>query len=153
MKTMVVLLMSTLMFAGTINAQPYGKGNKNFCCVANLTEDQQSQLDKLRLEHRKEVLNLRNQLREKNARMNTLETADKIDMAAINKVIDEISDLKKQMMKKKAEHRQEVRKVLTEEQRVEFDTKRPRSQKMGNMHRGNMKHMNMRQNCRMNNKD
>jgi len=94
------------------------------CNIPDLTEAQQKQIDELRTAHQKEMLQYRNQMQEKQAKLNTLRTADKADMAAIDKMIDEIGTLHTQMMKAKENHRQKVRSLLTEQQRVYFDTQR-----------------------------
>ena len=83
----------------------------------------------LRTQLKKEILPLKNQLGEKKARMQTLETADKADMQAINALIDEIQSLQGKIMKMHASHRQEIRKMLTPEQRVDFDLKGMRKEK------------------------
>ena len=57
--------------------------------------------------------------------MKTLTTAEQADMKAINKVIDSKTDVLAKMMKLKAENHQKVRAILTEEQRVIFDTRSP----------------------------
>jgi Spy/CpxP family protein refolding chaperone len=91
-----------------------------------LTAEQQTKIDALKLDHQKKVLPLKNELNEKNARMNTLQTAEIADMKAINSLIDEMGAIKTKMTKEKATHHQEIRKILTEEQRIKFD-----------MHQGN----------------
>jgi len=70
----------------------------------------------------KEMLPLKNELAEKMAHLKTLTTKDKVDMAAINATIDEIVVIKGKMMKLQVAHKQEIRKLLTEEQRIIFDT-------------------------------
>lgn len=109
------------------------KGQLHKCAIPNLTAEQEKQIEQLKLKHQKEMLPLRNALREKHARMQTLETAEKADMAAINKTIDEIATIKTDMQKKRAAHRQEIRNVLNEEQRLVFDSK-------GQGHKGNKMH-------------
>ncbi len=94
--------------------------------IPNLTEAQQSKIDALMVKHLKEVTPLRNELLEKEARLNTLESADKPDMNAINKTIDEIAALKAQIMKKRVAHRTEVATQLTDEQKVYFNANRHR---------------------------
>lgn len=103
----------------------------------NLTEEQQKKVDELKTAHLKETLQLKNQIKEKEAALNTLETAEKPDMGKINKTIEEIGAIKIEMQKKNAAHRQEVRKLLTEEQRLKFDMHHGRMG--GQMHeKGNM---------------
>jgi len=76
--------------------------------IPNLSEEQQAKMDELRTKHLKEVTPLRNELNEKRARLQTLESAEKIDINAINKTIDEIAQLRANIMKKGAAHRAEV---------------------------------------------
>ncbi|HEV8512308.1 MAG TPA: periplasmic heavy metal sensor [Cyclobacteriaceae bacterium] len=91
--------------------------------IPNLTEDQKKKLAELKTPHAKEVLPLKNQLAEKKAHLKTLQTAEKADLNAINSTIDEMSQLQSQIMKKNAAHKQAIRKILTDEQRIAFDTR------------------------------
>lgn len=93
--------------------------------ISGLTEEQKEQMKGLRVEHMKAVQPLRNQIGEQRARLRTLSTSDKVDMAEINRVIDDIGKTRTQMMKAGAQHRQDVRELLTGEQRVIFDAHQP----------------------------
>ena len=93
--------------------------------IPGLSEEQQEQIKTLRTEHMKAVQPLRNQLGEKKARLRTLTTADKVNMTEVNKVIDEIGMLQTKMMKLKVQHQQSIRGLLTDEQRVFFDSHQP----------------------------
>ena len=114
-------------YKGKNGRQGQGYGQKH--CSQNegkglyldLSDEQKTQIDKLRLDIQKKILPLKNELDEKKAKMKTLNTAENVDMKAINALIDDIGKLKTQMTKEKASHRQEVRKILTEEQRIKFD--------------------------------
>jgi Spy/CpxP family protein refolding chaperone len=77
------------------------------------------------------MLKFRNQMGEKSAQLQTLRTAEKADMNAINKTIDEIGLIKTQMMKERENHLQQVRGVLTDSQRTQFDTRRGAGKKGG----------------------
>lgn len=103
-------------------------GNRHQMMMArlDLTADQQEQVDQLYLENQKEMLPLRNDLREKQARLRTLNTAANYDQNAVNSLIDEIGEVRTDMMKKRAGHRQEIRSLLTDEQRIIFDTRQNR---------------------------
>jgi len=92
--------------------------------IPNLSEEQQAKMDELRTKHLKEVTPLRNELNEKRARLQTLESAEKIDINAINKTIDEIAQLRANIMKKGAAHRAEVSSILTDDQRAVFNSRR-----------------------------
>lgn len=98
--------------------------------LPDITEEQKAKMHDLRTRHMKLMLENRNQLQEKQAVLNSLETAEKADLMAINNLIDQISAVQLKMAKTKAAHRQEVRSMLSEEQRVIFDS-RPRGFKNG----------------------
>lgn len=134
------LLVLSLILALAVSAQPLQKGSKNyhgerkahrefktepfeghFKGVLNLTDEQQSALKKLQVVHQKEMLPLRNELGEKKAKMRTLQTAENADLKAINALIDEMSLIKTRMAKAKAAKHQAIRKLLTDEQRLQFD--------------------------------
>ena len=104
--------------------QGYGQGyGRNYClnAIPDLTDEQKTKIEDLRTAHMKEMQNFRNQMREKRAHLITLQTADKVDMKAVNSTIDEMTALKNQQMKSNAAHRQEVRNLLTDSQKVYFD--------------------------------
>lgn len=90
--------------------------------LPNLTDEQKDQMAKLRTGNMKVMLDFRNKIQEKMARLHTLQTADKPDMSAINSTIDDIFALRAEMAKKQAAHHQKVRSLLTDEQRVIFDS-------------------------------
>jgi Spy/CpxP family protein refolding chaperone len=136
------LIALMLLFATLISAQPNAGGNgpkgdqrgkrgnmEQGDCLrqdrmeANLelSDEQQINIDALKLAHQKKMLPLKNELNEKQARMKTLQTAEVPDMKAINSLIDEMGTIKTKMAKERATQHQEIRKLLTEEQRIKFD--------------------------------
>lgn len=120
-------------FATTLIAQPYGNGqqrrqnqsaqvtNKPFMMIPDLTDAQQEQINAIHVKTMKEVQPLTNQLREKRAHLRTLCTAEAADLKAINKQIDDISAMQASIRKLHAKSMQEIRGLLTDEQRVAFD--------------------------------
>ena len=88
-----------------------------------LTTEQKKSIFDLKSNLQKSVLPVKNMIGEKKAHLKTLSTVDNPDMNAINSTIDEIASLKAQIMKLKMANRQEIRKLLTDKQRVIFDTK------------------------------
>lgn len=117
-------------------------GKKDHKCeILDLTEDQEAKIEKLRTEHQKKMLPMQNEMGEKKAHLRTVSTGENVDMAKVNKTIDEIAALKTKMMKESAAHKQAVRKELTEEQRLKFD-KMHMHKCSGQNHRGydNKKH-------------
>jgi Spy/CpxP family protein refolding chaperone len=100
--------------------QPYRTGGFSMP-LGNLDEKQREELQKIRTEQTKERTQFRNQLMEKQAKLEVLQTAEKPDMREVNKVIDEIVAVQAQEMKAQAASRQKIRSLLTDEQRVRFD--------------------------------
>lgn len=105
---------------------------QGFCAnLPDITQEQLDQIDALRLKALKENQQIRSQLGEKQARRRTLSIADQPSIKAINKIIDEIADLKAEMQKNRMATHQEIRKLLNEEQRVIFDERQPRQRAFG----------------------
>ena len=103
------------------------------------TEEQQEQIKALRLESAKKVKPLRNELRELEAHQQTLATADKADMKAIYKNIDEMSKVKTEIQKIMAKQQQDIRSMLSDEQLIKFDAMKHRMHERRNdsfMNRG-----------------
>jgi len=101
------------------------RGHREHIMIPDLTDQQLEQIKAMRTEHMKEMQVMRNQLAEKKARLRTLSTADKVNMTEINKVIDEMGEMRTQMMKMREQHRQKIRKMLTDDQRIFFDSHQP----------------------------
>ncbi len=124
------LVAGMLLISGLIvNAQPGQKGDckKNMkgqgICkfLPDVTPEQEAQIKTLKTQYLKGTQALRNDLNEKEAHYKTLMTAEKPEMNVINNLIDEIASIQGKLMRERAAHQQEVRKILTEDQRVIFD--------------------------------
>lgn len=102
-----------------------------------LTDEQVQKIESLKIEHQKKVLPLQNDLNEKEAKLRTLETSENVDLKAIYSLIDEIGVVKVKLAKESASNHQEIRKMLTPEQRVQFDTLGNRHREKGGKHRNN----------------
>jgi Spy/CpxP family protein refolding chaperone len=107
--------------------------------IPNLTEEQKTKIKDIHLALSKEVQPLRNRLGELKAKQRTLTTSDKPDMSAINANIDEITKTTNQLMKSRAAHHQQVRALLTDEQKVWFDSHPTRKGGHGHMKCDHMK--------------
>jgi len=103
--------------------------NKNGPQGLNLTDAQKEAFKQSMLALQKQLQPLRNELGEAEAHQKTLTTAEKPDMAAINKNVDKIGALKIEMAKLQVKHRMDLRAQLTDEQRLKFD-----------MHKNKMRH-------------
>ncbi len=130
-KTNLVLVAALLLSInlGVMAQQGNGRGNgsgfqnwNNCENIPDLTEDQQSQIKTLRTAHWKDMQNFRNELGEKRARMQTLRTADKVNMDEINDLIEEMGTIRTNKQKNSVAHHMDVRKLLTDDQKVYFDS-------------------------------
>ena len=90
--------------------------------IPNLTDDQKVKMKELKVKTQRESLPLTNALREKEARLKTLTSTEGTSEKDVNKVIDEIGALKTKMMKVKVASRSEMKKFLSEEQRLFLDS-------------------------------
>lgn len=122
-----ILLLSTLLVA--TNAQYNGKGeckNATKTCenvIPNLSEEQQEQISQMRTEHKAKMLIHKADLGVLKAELRKLEVESTPNQKVINSKIDEIFTLKSVMAKESSAHRQGVRGLLTEEQKVFFDSR------------------------------
>jgi Spy/CpxP family protein refolding chaperone len=141
MKTRIVTLalIAVFLFSGTAIAQR-GEGRRegrNFADrreqlrenrqsgpSQNFTAEQLEQMQKLRLESEKQVKPYQDQIRELRARHQTLSTAEKADIKAIESNLEKMAEVQLSMAKIRAKQHQELRAQLTEEQRLQFDKRR-----------------------------
>lgn len=91
--------------------------------LPDLTEEQKEKMKELKLKVMEESLPLKNQLNENKAKYRTLSTASEVDMKAIDKLVEESGKLETELKKKAAVNHQEIRKILTDEQRIIFDSR------------------------------
>ena len=122
----LIILTVMIFTSASIFAQP-NKGPKQkmqkdkYFNIPDLTDKQKKEIDTLRTTVMKEILPLRNELNEKEANLQTVSTSEKVDMNKVYKKIEEIGNIKLNIAKKKAKQRQDIRILLTDEQRVFFD--------------------------------
>ncbi|MDN5204763.1 hypothetical protein QQ008_25460 [Fulvivirgaceae bacterium BMA10] len=105
--------------------------------IPNLSDKQKEDIKKIRLAFHEDVLPLKNQIGEKQARLRTLTTEKNVNMGQVNKVIEEIGAIKTDLHKKEVAMKQDIRKLLDDEQRLYFDTHR--NQMKRRFHRGQMR--------------
>ncbi|MDP4207316.1 MAG: Spy/CpxP family protein refolding chaperone [Bacteroidota bacterium] len=89
--------------------------------MPGLTDEQKTKIKAIHMATFKEVKGLKNQLGELKAKQRTLTTADKPDLNAINANIDDITKVLNKVMKAEAAAKQQVRALLTDEQKIVFD--------------------------------
>lgn len=86
-----------------------------------LTDEQKAKIDKMHLALKKELGVIKAKKKLKKAELSAMVIQDNPDMKEINAKIDEVLNLKREIMRKKYAHMIEMRMVLTPEQRVSFD--------------------------------
>jgi len=135
MKKLIKVAMTLTLMAMVINVASAQQGPRKGAKLAagyhqgmmmaglNLTEDQQTQMRSMHLQMQKETLPIQNKIGENRAKIRTLSTVDNVDLKIINKLIDENSDLMAKIMKIRMANHQNIRKILTDEQRIIFDNK------------------------------
>ena len=144
---LTVLLLSGLTASDTLAQRGAGKGkakgwnkqDRGICMqMPDLSEEQMDKISGLRTSFMKETLEVRNEIAVKKAELKALSAGDDVDLKKVNSKIDEIAELRADMMKKHAAHRQDIRALLNEEQQVLFDQHGPgfgRGMDKGRMHR------------------
>lgn len=90
--------------------------------LPGLTDEQREQIRQLHLDNQEAVLPLQNELGELRARLNTLSSAADASSGDVSQAADRIGAIQAEIIKRKMETHRKVRDVLTEEQRVVFDT-------------------------------
>lgn len=129
------LVLSTLfsLLVMVAMAQPQGHGKTNgkgmkgnhhemMMKSLNLSTDQQTQINIIHKKTKRSSLDTKNQLGEKEARMKTLTSSDNADTKAITKLAGEISALKAQMYLAHVLAKVEIRSLLNEDQKLQFDS-------------------------------
>ncbi|MHC1775922.1 MAG: Spy/CpxP family protein refolding chaperone [Lentimicrobium sp.] len=146
----LVMLVSVILISmvpGTVTAQrpENGKGmgpgpgpGKGECmAIPDLTEEQQTAIEQLRIKHFRKAELIRAEIGEKEARLVTLRVAEKEDVKAIDNTIDDISKLRGDLMKMREAHQREIKVLLNDTQKAYFDARKGKGRKgNGYGHRG-----------------
>jgi len=98
--------------------------------ILDLSDEQNAKIKEIHTKHMESQLPLKNSFGEKKAKLKTLTTAGEVNMKEVEKLIEEIGEIKVQLMKNKVYFKQEIRKILTKEQRLKFDMKKSCSNKL-----------------------
>jgi len=149
MKTLKSTAITALfvIMASALIAQPgYGRKGQNFqgergmqeCRIPDLTEEQEQQIKELRAAHIDDMQEFRTDMRILREKYRDLTSGQDYNEKAASQKIDEITAIENKIMKANLEHRNEVRSMLTEEQKVYFDRrhfgKKNRGYGPGNFH-------------------
>ena len=125
-KQIMIFAVAAILSLGaafTASAQHHDSGKFDHSPTAflGLTDDQNKKIEAIHQDNRKNTLSINLQIEEKESHLKTLRFADKPDMNAINATVEEIGKLKIEREKIRETEFQDVRKVLTEDQRIKFD--------------------------------
>lgn len=152
LKTIVIAAAIILFTGSSIFAQRgmrgmQGRGmnfNQNNMCVTalDLSDEQQTQIENLRLSHLKNMQTNRNEMNELRARKQTLMTSDNTNLNEVNSVIDKMTVLHNNMLKASAKHRKSVRTLLNDKQKIIFDSYNGRGMNNGRGYRKDRNHRN-----------
>ncbi|SRR6056297_117577 len=106
-------------------AMGYGDGEGRplgYCqAIPDLTEEQEAQIETLRIRHLKKMQSYRSEMDELRAERRSLFIKDDASESEINKNIDATTSLHNKMMKERVKHNQAVKALLTEDQKVYFN--------------------------------
>ena len=114
-----------------------GEGMGHRLAWLELTEEQQEEITSLRTQHSKEITPLRNKMAELKARERTLLSEESVDMKAIEKNIDEQTDLMNKMRKLQTRHQLAIKSQLTDEQVMKLQQRRQFARRDGFHGKGN----------------
>ena len=88
---------------------------------SSLTDQQRSQINKLRLNYKKKKYMQKAKKKQAKVELALLVTSNSPNMTTINKKIDQIVAIKRQILRMKYSYKVKKRKILTPDQRVMFD--------------------------------
>ncbi len=123
-----LMLISINSFAQNGNGQGKGQNMGKADCsgienkIPDLTDKQKADIERIHLDGKKEMLPITNSLKVKRAELQTLRSSEKIDQKAIDAKVKEIGDLRTQMMTLRENRIQKIRNLLTDDQKIVFDS-------------------------------
>jgi Spy/CpxP family protein refolding chaperone len=123
MKSKYFLSATLLIFFLAIHVSFAQQGmGRNACRIPDLSGDQKTRIETLRTQQLTSSTQYRARMDELRARQHSLRIAENPDMGAINNVIDQMERLRAEHLKQRENHIQQVRNILTPEQKAIFDS-------------------------------
>lgn len=119
-----VLMVAVLMISQFIYAQPDEDNPEpmnKMGRMLDLNDEQQSQVEDLRLSFEKEKLPLKSKIHELRNGLKLELTKDNYDEKKVNQMLDQIESVRKEMNKKRINHMRSVRNILNDDQKKKFD--------------------------------
>jgi Spy/CpxP family protein refolding chaperone len=104
-----------------MNGSGYAAANNCEYRIPDLTDQQRTQIESMRVKHRKSMMNYRADLRVMEAEIRRMQLSDNVNSAALNDQVDQAFELKAQMTKERLEHKKNIRSLLNNEQKAYFD--------------------------------
>ena len=89
--------------------------------ILNLTEEQRKSFKEINSKHLSAVKPIKKEMMKKKLEMQLEKMEDKIDIAIVNKLFDDISDLEAELRKSEFNRNLEIRSLLDDEQEMRFE--------------------------------
>jgi len=119
----VALIGAALIFTLPLPAQKEEPGTcQKACNLPNLSAEQAAKIQKLKIEHHKALLALQTDLKTKRLDLHQM-TMESADQKKLEAKIDELAKAGADIQKKRLAQRNEIRSLLTDEQKKLFDKK------------------------------
>ena len=107
--------------SGPMAGKGQGKARMAKMNFLNLSEEQQTKIDKLRLEFKKEIVPLRAKIHSLKPEYRLMIVDENVTTKQLQNKLNSISEVKQEMALKRALHQRQVRSLLTDDQKVKFD--------------------------------
>jgi Spy/CpxP family protein refolding chaperone len=117
---------------GMQQGKMHKRGDRN---ILDLTDAQKEQMKEMRIAHRKQSQDLRNQIEELQLKKKHLMTSENPDKNALLDNINQMSKVKNQLAKMKVDHQMEKRSILNDDQLALFLSRPHMGKRHGKYHR------------------
>jgi Spy/CpxP family protein refolding chaperone len=129
---LIVLFASTFLFTGDTVAQPKGSmkmdrqrfmdhdrfmNHERLIDQLNLTDEQKDKIETLRLQHKKEMVDLKAELEKREIELAEARNKDNISRNEVIPSVENINKIKNEIALKVANHRMDIYELLTDEQK------------------------------------
>jgi Spy/CpxP family protein refolding chaperone len=120
-QTLAAFIGVALIFTFPLLAQKEGSGScEKACGIPDLTPEQTAKIQKLRIDHQKTILALQPDLKTKRLELRQM-MMEGADQKKLEAKIDELAKAGADFQKKRLAHRNEIRSLLTDEQKKIFN--------------------------------
>ncbi len=122
----VMFAMVFLLFSADLNAQRkkiFKEDRGYFHSLLNLSEEQESKISKLRIEHQKNMVDLRSELEKAKLDLRELQTSGNYSRSEYLSAADKINSIHTRISKARANHKMDVYELLSNEQKKLWNEK------------------------------